>query len=214
MAQKVGQKEGEQQLLQTHDGGDPISNNEHKASPSIQHSTTTVATCNLDPQMKQCLSQNFLLLQKKSAKKKTEIDERDVPILLRSMGLNPTHKQIESIIMRARESEAATTSRGHLEYENFERHVAEALIALDKEGFSRHSQDYLVAALQTISPKGQDYINPEDFKKIMMDKGICFNEEEAEKMLRVAKDKDTGKVWHEDYADILAYDGILRVLEE
>lgn len=35
-----------------------------------------------------------------------------------------------------------------------------------------------------------------------------FTEEEATNMLRIARDKDTGKVYLEEYCKILAFDGL------
>jgi hypothetical protein len=41
----------------------------------------------------------------------------------------------------------------------------------------------------------------------MRTRGIPFTEEEAVKMLRVARDRDTGKVYVEEYAKLLTKDG-------
>ena len=42
----------------------------------------------------------------------------------------------------------------------------------------------------------------------MRTRGNVFTEDEAVKMLRVARDMDTGKVYLEEYATILAEDGL------
>lgn len=48
----------------------------------------------------------------------------------------------------------------------------------------------------------------DDVQKIMRTRGNAFTEDEAVRMLRVARDKDTAKVYCEEYAKVLAEDGL------
>ena len=41
-----------------------------------------------------------------------------------------------------------------------------------------------------------------------MDTPNGFSDEEADKMIQVFKDKDTGLVWHDDIGEVLANDGL------
>lgn len=41
----------------------------------------------------------------------------------------------------------------------------------------------------------------------MLEKGHPFTEPEANKMIWAAKDKDTGKIYLEEFAEVLAWDG-------
>ncbi|GBG61804.1 hypothetical protein CBR_g23763 [Chara braunii] len=100
---------------------------------------------------------NFVLYEHKD--RRGVIDARDVPFLIRAMGLNPTEKQVQFAMKEA----------------------------LDKED--------------------NGYIEPEAFKEIMTTKGEIFSPEEMEAALSVAADKDTGVIYYEDYAALLAQDG-------
>lgn len=51
-------------------------------------------------------------------------------------------------------------------------------------------------------------ITPEALKKVMMTRGNTFTEQEAHAMLRAATDRDTGVVYVEEYATLLANDGM------
>ncbi|KAL3680558.1 hypothetical protein R1sor_023514 [Riccia sorocarpa] len=160
----------------------------------------------IDEKVQQTLRTAWTLLIKKNQKKKTEINEADVPTVMRSIGINPTEAQIQTLIAYAKTQDSPACSKNHLTYENFEQRVAETL-HLQPELWVRKSRDQILAALHTICDYKDD-IDGEKFKKLLMTKGDVMTDPEGSAMLRVARDRDTGMVYLDEYADILSKDAI------
>ncbi|EFJ15803.1 hypothetical protein SELMODRAFT_422352 [Selaginella moellendorffii] len=159
--------------------------------------------------MLEMLHKAFNLVAKKGGRKKpNEVDERDVPVLVRALGYNPTDQHIQRVVLRAREDEDPKhCTRGHLDINNLQKKIAE-VFATDPSLSYRHTENELIACLRALSPPSQDYIEPTDLYDAMTDHGVSFTHDEAETMIRVGKDRDTQKVWHEDYAFVAASDSI------
>jgi len=147
----------------------------------------------------------FPLFIRKGAKKKTELPEKEVATMVRALGFNPTHEQVEKLAANARYKELHTTTKLHFAYDNFEQREFEYLF-FETSAFKRHPKEKILEALLKLA-KGQKEMDAEELKKIMRTRGIPFTEEEAVKMLRVARDRDTGKVYVEEYAKLLTQDG-------
>ncbi|KAL2621420.1 hypothetical protein R1flu_001625 [Riccia fluitans] len=116
----------------------------------------------IDEKVQRCLRTAWTLLVKKNQKKKTEISEADVPTVMRSIGINPTEAQIETLIAYAKTQDLPTCSKNFLTYENFEQRVAETL-HLQPELWIRKTKDQIMAALHTVC-EYKDDIEGEKFK--------------------------------------------------
>ncbi|GBG61803.1 hypothetical protein CBR_g23763 [Chara braunii] len=153
---------------------------------------------------------NFVLYEHKD--RRGVIDARDVPFLIRAMGLNPTEKQVQFAMKEmgwqedASQTNQTAGAKQHFPIENFEKAMLEVLTLKHPE-FVRPSEETLLRAFRALDKEDNGYIEPEAFKEIMTTKGEIFSPEEMEAALSVAADKDTGVIYYEDYAALLAQDG-------
>ncbi|KAH7373828.1 hypothetical protein KP509_17G077000 [Ceratopteris richardii] len=170
-----------------------------------------IITYELSPEQEQTLNKTFLLLQKKGTKKKNELDERDVPLLICALGFNPSDTLIHDIIEKAKSRQSAKITHGFLDYPYFEEAFAEAF-TLRRAEFDRHSEEEILAALQALTPSDQESLEPQYLRKLLMDTENGFSYEEVDNMTRTFKDKDTGLLWHDDIAEVLAHDGLPLIL--
>lgn len=163
----------------------------------------------LDPQMHETLVQLYPLFQRKGARRNAgELDQRDCISLLHAIGLNPTTSQLQKFLASAKENEVPLTTKGHITYNNFEQRIGEAL-RRDPDGFRRHTQDEIAACFQILDPDNDSgSMDPNHLKKLLMEKGDCLTEQEVNDMFRVCKDKDTSKVYSQEYAELAAADGL------
>ncbi|CAM6090046.1 unnamed protein product [Calypogeia fissa] len=160
----------------------------------------------IDSKIQETLRKAWTLFIKKGQKKKTEIAEMDIATVMRSIAINPTETQVKEVIANTKAQDVTTISKGFVTYECFEQRMAESF-QLEPDKYLRNSKERILAALHTISG-GVNEMSAADLKKIMMTKGEVMTEQEAALMVRNAGDRDTGKVYVEEYADVLSKDGI------
>ncbi|KAI5066141.1 hypothetical protein GOP47_0018765 [Adiantum capillus-veneris] len=132
-------------------------------------------------------------------------------MLLRSLGFNPSDAIIQEIILKAKSRQSAKITQGFLDYPYFEEAFAEAFTLRSAE-FNRHSEDDILSAFRAITPSNQESLEPQYLRKQLMETENGFSHEEVDNMIRTFKDKDTGLLWHDDIAEVLANDGLPLVL--
>ncbi|BBN14395.1 hypothetical protein MPTK1_6g11320 [Marchantia polymorpha subsp. ruderalis] len=160
----------------------------------------------LEKKIQDTLRTAWTLFVKKNQKKKTEISEADVPNVMRSIGINPTETQIKTLIEYAKGQDLPTCSKGFLTYENFEQRIAETL-QKEPELWVRKTKEEILVAMNTLCDN-KSQIEADKLKKILMAKGDVMTDPEGSAMLRTARDRDTGMVYIDEYADILSKDAI------
>eukprot|EP00899_Mesostigma_viride_P004464 jgi/Mesvir1/14018/Mv11906-RA.1 len=143
----------------------------------------------------------FLLFEHKD--KKNATDEREIPTIVRYLGLNPTSEQLERILA---ESKTPESTSGLIDYYRFEDVMVEILMHEDK-AYARDNEERLMRAFRALDPDGKGYISGEHLKDLMMTKGDPFQTEEAAEFLHMAVDEATGLVYYEDIVELLANDG-------
>eukprot|EP00898_Chlorokybus_atmophyticus_P007243 jgi/Chlat1/751/Chrsp104S01229 len=143
----------------------------------------------------------FALFETKE--KKNEVDEREIPTIVRSLGLNPTQDQLRDILHEVRGEDNTT---GVVAYDRFEKCMLRVLLEQMKD-YTRDTEATLLRAFQGLDPEGRGYIDGETFKSLMVTLGDTFRPEEVTDMMQVAVDEETGKVWYEDYVEMLARSG-------
>lgn len=65
----------------------------------------------------------------------------------------------------------------------------------------------LCSPRQAFDPDGKGYIEGATFKNLLMTRGDAFRSEEADAMLAAAMDDESGRIYYEDFAELLANDG-------
>mmetsp|Transcript_30648 Transcript_30648/g.97869 ORF Transcript_30648/g.97869 Transcript_30648/m.97869 type:complete len:123 (+) Transcript_30648:477-845(+) len=119
------------------------------------------------------------------------------------MGLNPTQDQLRYFIEEVRGEDSTS---GLVEYDRFEKVIVKALT--DRKGeFLRDSETKLMRAFRAFDPENKGYIDGENLKNLLMTQGDAFRPEEATEMLSAAVDENTGYIYYEDFAGLLANDG-------
>ncbi|OAE23845.1 hypothetical protein AXG93_369s1390 [Marchantia polymorpha subsp. ruderalis] len=137
----------------------------------------------LEKKIQDTLRTAWTLFVKKNQKKKTEISEA-----------------------QAKGQDLPTCSKGFLTYENFEQRIAETL-QKEPELWVRKTKEEILVAMNTLCDN-KSQIEADKLKKILMAKGDVMTDPEGSAMLRTARDRDTGMVYIDEYADILSKDAI------
>lgn len=92
-----------------------------------------------------------------------------------------------------------------VDLEALERVLVSILLERNAE-FKRDSYDQILCALQAFDPEGKGYIDVAQFRFILTSRGENFRIDEVEAMLKMAADEDDpGRIWIEDYAEMLAF---------
>ena len=90
-----------------------------------------------------------------------------------------------------------------IDLESLERVLVSILLERNAE-FKRDSYDQILCALRAFDPEGKGYIDVAQFRFILTSRGENFRIDEVEAMLKVAAEEDQGKIWIEDYAELLS----------
>lgn len=130
------------------------------------------------------------------------VEGKDIPTIIRSLGINPTGAQCEVLMNDARNEDGSAL----FSVERFENVMAQALVERKSE-FQRDDYHRLLRAFRAFDPDKRGWINADVLKNLMLTRGEPYSSEEVNHMLSVAVDEDTGKIYYEDYAMLLATDG-------
>ena len=122
---------------------------------------------------------------------------------MRSLGLNPTQEQLRDIITELRGEDSMS---GFVEFERFEK-VMMRVLTEQQNDFTRDSEDKILRAFRAFDPEGKGYIDGEYLKNLLLTRGDAFRPKEAQEMLAAAVEEQSGRVYYEVFAKLLAEDG-------
>jgi len=132
---------------------------------------------------------------------KQECDVREIGTIVRSLNIYPTEKQLQRWIHEIEEEEAT----GFIKYEKFEP-LAVKLLTEEALSHKRHAEDEIVKAFQVLDEDKKGYLEADELQRLMTQYGEKFSSDEVKEMLTAAVDVELGRVFYEDYAELLAAD--------
>ncbi|DBA68249.1 hypothetical protein WJX79_008784 [Trebouxia sp. C0005] len=144
----------------------------------------------------------FLIFEHKEGSKM--VDEKDIPTIVRSMGINPTGIQIEKLLEQLKGTQTEDTAL--IPLDRFEQ-VVSAFALSNKNDLIRDDYHKLMRAFRALDPERKGYIDAELFGSLMSARGEAFSTQETGTMLSCAAEAASGKVYYEDYAYKLATNG-------
>eukprot|EP00241_Pyramimonas_parkeae_P007903 CAMPEP_0114248258 /NCGR_PEP_ID=MMETSP0058-20121206/13476_1 /TAXON_ID=36894 /ORGANISM="Pyramimonas parkeae, CCMP726" /LENGTH=169 /DNA_ID=CAMNT_0001361651 /DNA_START=168 /DNA_END=677 /DNA_ORIENTATION=- len=145
----------------------------------------------------------FSLFELETKDKRGMVDEREIPTIIRSLGINPSQDQLRDLITEIRGEENTT---GCVEYERFEKLIMRVFTD-EAANYKRDNEEKILRAFRAFDPENKGYIDGEFLKNTLMTRGDAFRPEEVTELLGVSCDEQTGHIYYEDYAELLASDG-------
>lgn len=127
---------------------------------------------------------------------------REIPTIMRSLGLNPTPEQCESVVHEMK----AGSETSLIAIDQFEPVMIKILTERQKE-YMRDSFHTILRAFRTFDPEDKGYFEPADLREIMSQDPNAFTEQEIDEMVAAAIDEASGKIFYEEYAYKLSMDG-------
>jgi Ca2+-binding EF-hand superfamily protein len=134
-------------------------------------------------------------------------DERDVGTIIHALNLNPSREKAEQLLEDMRGDDPGT----FIKRERFEMVMLRVMKFQNGKTaeIPRDSEETILRAFQALDPHKKGYLEMEDLKKAMtIDAAECglvaFSEDEWESMKNACEDPDSGYVFYEDFAEILA----------
>uniref|UniRef100_A0A7S0M3S9 EF-hand domain-containing protein n=1 Tax=Cryptomonas curvata TaxID=233186 RepID=A0A7S0M3S9_9CRYP len=131
--------------------------------------------------------------------KKGVCDVLEVGTIIRTLNIYPTEKQLQRWIHEIEEEEPT----GFIMYEKFEA-LAVRLSTLEAMNFKRNSEDEILRAFQALDVDKKGYLEEAELRSFMTTYGEKFSSDEVKDMMATALDVELGRVYYEDYAEILA----------
>jgi Ca2+-binding EF-hand superfamily protein len=151
----------------------------------------------------------FSLVELQTKETRGKCDEREIPMLCRTLGLNPTQEQLLAIVeeLRGVGGDGAANATGYVAYQRFEDVMLDLLTARRGE-FARDNEQTIARAFRAFDPHGHGFVEAEHLKKLLATQGDAFDDAEVEAMMEAAVEPGSnGKIYYEDFAAILASDG-------
>jgi Ca2+-binding EF-hand superfamily protein len=166
--------------------------------------TTTCGKDDAVELLRRDVKEVFHLVELQTKDKRGKCDEREFPTIFRALGVNPTQGQLRDIISDLRDD--IEEPSGYVNYERFSRTTMQALTER-VDNFTRDHVERISRAFHVFDPDRKGYIDGELLKELLTTRGEPFDEEEAQEALTFASEKMTGRVYYEEFAEILANDG-------
>jgi Ca2+-binding EF-hand superfamily protein len=133
------------------------------------------------------------------------IDAKDIPTVVRCLGVNPTSPQIQMLQERITASAADTTQASQfIALEQCETIIATWLLET-KDILARDDYFTIMRAFKALDPDGKGYVDAEQLRTLLTSCDDGLTADEANSMLSVAAD-DQGQVMYQEYAMKLATD--------
>eukprot|EP00164_Ancoracysta_twista_P000932 GFYU01001221.1.p1 GENE.GFYU01001221.1~~GFYU01001221.1.p1 ORF type:complete len:167 (-),score=37.39 GFYU01001221.1:208-708(-) len=124
-------------------------------------------------------------------------DVREVGTIIRSLNIYPSESQLREFITEIEEEEPT----GYIRYEKFEM----LLMRLLSEGdHQRDHSEKIVKAFKALDTDKKGYLTTEEVTEYMTTHGERFSAEEIDEMVQAAADPETGFIFYEEYAEVLA----------
>lgn len=134
--------------------------------------------------------------------RKGVIEIRDVGTVIRGVGLNPS----EAVVLRVIETVEEPESTGFISVAKLSQVVMSMAMTGQFEGNiqARESESSIIAAFEMLDRDRKGYIEASYLKEVLVTMGEKFNNEEMLEMINAASDPETGHVYYEDFAVLLA----------
>lgn len=131
-----------------------------------------------------------------------QCDVREVGTIVRAMGLNPTEADLVEIVEAVEEAEAV----GFVKLAKLRTLILDVLMTSQLNGrlMVRDTEDTIVRAFRALDADGKGYVTSEELKRLMTETGEKLTAEEVIEMLNAAADPETGYIYYDDYAPVLA----------
>jgi calmodulin len=125
-----------------------------------------------------------------------------VGTIMRALNLNPTEAVIQEVIKAIEEPEAT----GYVKLTPLRNVLLEAAMSREYKGIIlvRDGEETIIKAFQAIDRDKKGYIEADYLRQVMVQMGERFNEEEISEMINAAQDPETGHIYYEDFAALLA----------
>mmetsp|Transcript_10639 Transcript_10639/g.12415 ORF Transcript_10639/g.12415 Transcript_10639/m.12415 type:complete len:168 (+) Transcript_10639:295-798(+) len=153
--------------------------------------------------IKRRIKDAFSLFELETKDKRGMVDEREIPTIIRSLGINPSQEQLRDLITEIRGDDNTT---GCVEYEAFEKTLLRVLTEQASD-YKRDNEEKILRAFRAFDPENKGFVEGEYLKNLLMTRGDAFRPEEVTELLGVALDEQSGNIYYEDYAELLANDG-------
>nr|XP_018912017.1 PREDICTED: EF-hand calcium-binding domain-containing protein 2 [Bemisia tabaci] len=127
------------------------------------------------------------------------VDVREVGTIIRSLGCCPSEAEVQEVILSVEDTEIA----GSVHLSTF-LPVVSNLLAEYK--FQPASPEELLKAFETLDKEKRGYLETEYLKKLMMEEGEPFIQEEVDEMMAAAVDSESGMVQYEYYLNQIMVD--------
>ena len=130
------------------------------------------------------------------------VDVREVGTILRAMNINPTEAELLEMVEKVEESESV----GFVKSQKLHDLLLDMLInnEFNKRVLCRDSEETILKAFEVLDRDNKGYIPSEYLKDLMTSMGERFNADEIMEMLNAATDPETGNVYYEEFAAVLA----------
>lgn len=156
-----------------------------------------------EAELKQMIRNAFAPFEGERANTRGTCNEKDVPTIVRSLGLNPTPDAIDAIMDELRRDEE---SSGQVPYGRLEAVLLKQIQSNPESMLRRDPEEVIVRAFRAFDAESNGYIDAEQMKNLIMAKGDTLRPEEAKDFIAAASD-DKGRIHYEDFAALLARDG-------
>ncbi|CAG9463968.1 unnamed protein product [Pedinophyceae sp. YPF-701] len=136
------------------------------------------------------------------------IEQSDLGSVVRSLGLNPTEQQVDMILGRVKEV-SRDPEAGFVHLDAFLKALPKMLLENPSQ-FVRDSYHKLMRAFRALDKDNNGYITSEQLVSALRSDdfgGTGLSDEEVDQALLAAADPEDGRIYYEDYAYLLAYDG-------
>jgi len=119
-------------------------------------------------------------------------DVREIPTIVRHLGINPTEIELRNMITEIEEEEPT----GFIRFERFERMMVRVLL---ENQYPRNTEEQLLRAFRTLDPDNKGFVEAEKLRSLLTTHGERFSQEEIDEFLAFAVDPETGTVQYEEY---------------
>merc|ERR1712094_129683 len=121
-------------------------------------------------------------------------DVREVGTIMRSLGVNPTEKELHGMLAQMEEDEPT----GFVKYEKFEPVVVKAI---EDNEIPTDGEEDIIRAFRALDTENKGYLPTEELRDMMTKNEEHFSADEIGEMLAFAVDPDTGNCNFTEYAE-------------
>jgi calmodulin len=130
------------------------------------------------------------------------MDVREFGTVVRAMGTNPSENDLIEMIESIEEPE----STGTLQVAKVRELVLSLVLtkSFKNKIFSRDSEATIIKAFEALDKDKKGFISSEYLKEVMTSMGERFNADEVVEMINATADPETGNIYYEEFASLLA----------